>query len=214
MILAGHSCDAWGTCPVTAPPEARLIHMRVRSTVAGHPVIFASALAAVVGLAIFVLAYFEPQKLFIDDRVHEPPPTVASGQSSDGGSGTGERRAPAAPADQGSRTEVLAGGAFQSYEHPTSGRAQVLRIADGSRYLRLESFETSNGPDVRVYLSAAPAGGDGDAFDDDYVELGELKGNIGNQNYAIPADLGLRRFPSAVIWCKRFSVAFGTAPLQ
>jgi hypothetical protein len=183
--------------------------MHVRSTLAAHPVIFASGLAAVLGLAIFVLAYFEPQKLFIDDRVHEGLPTVAA--SADGGPTAGERRA---GADREPRIEVLARGAFQSYEHSTTGRAEALRLADGSRYLRLEGFETSNGPDVRVYLSAAPAGGDGDAFDDEYVELGELKGNIGSQNYAIPADLVLRQFESAVIWCKRFSVPFGAAPLQ
>jgi hypothetical protein len=183
--------------------------MRVRSTVAAHPVIFTSALAAVLGAGIFVLAYFEPQKLFIDDRVNEGLPTVAAG--ADGGSTAGERRA---GADREPRIEVLARGAFQSYEHSTTGSADVLRLADGSRYLRFERFETSNGPDVRVYLSAAPAGGDGDAFDDEYVELGELKGNIGSQNYAIPADLVLRQFESAVIWCKRFSVPFGAAPLQ
>jgi hypothetical protein len=184
--------------------------MRARSTVAAHPVIFASALAALLGVAIFVFAYFEPQKLFIDDRVHEALPTVA-GEPENGGSTAGEGRA---RADRRSRIEVLARGTFQSYEHSTSGGAEVLRLADGSRYLRLTSFVTSNGPDVRVYLSAAPAGGDGDAFDDEYVELGELKGNIGSQNYAIPADLGLRRFESAVIWCKRFSVPFGAAPLR
>ena len=183
--------------------------MRVRSTVAAHPIIFASALVAVLGLGIFVLAYFEPQKLFIHDRVHEPLPTV-EGEPASGGSAAGERRARAGD----SRLEVLASGAFQSHEHSTSGRAEALRLADGSRFLRFEDFETSNGPDVRVYLSAAPAGGDGDAFDDEYVELGELKGNVGSQNYAIPADLGLRQFESAVIWCKRFSVAFGAAPLQ
>ncbi len=185
--------------------------MRLRSALAAHPVILVAALVAVVGLSAFVLAYFEPQKLFIDDRVHEPLPAASAGPGSDGGSEAGERRQ---RVDQGPRIEVLARGAFQSYEHSTSGRAEVLRLADGSRYLRLESFETSNGPDVRVYLSAAPAGGDGDAFDDDYAELGELKGNIGSQNYAIPADLALGRFQSAVIWCKRFSVAFGAAPLR
>jgi|SRR5581483_6796200 len=84
----------------------------------------------------------------------------------------------------------------------------------GSRYLRFERFETSNGPDLHVYLSAAPAGGDGDAFDDSYVELGELKGNIGPQNYAIPTDLRLGDYRSAVVWCKRFSVAFAAAPLD
>lgn len=182
--------------------------MRIRSTVGAHPVAAASVLAVVLAVTAFVLAYFEPQKLFIDDRVSEPLPTVpqtatASAESRAGGQGR-------------PKAEILtvASGSFQDYEHSTSGRARVLRLVDGSRFLRFENFETSNGPDVRVYLSGAPAGGSGDAFDDDYVELGHLKGNIGDQNYVIPSDLHLGHFQSAVIWCKRFSVAFGAAPLQ
>jgi Electron transfer DM13 len=67
---------------------------------------------------------------------------------------------------------------------------------------------------VRVYLSAAPARSDGDRFDDRYIELGELKGNIGNQNYTIPSSVNLDRYRTAVVWCKRFSVAFGAAALS
>ena len=185
--------------------------MRMRSTVAAHPVVVASIALLLVGVTIFILAYFEPQKLFIDDRVNEPLPSLGPATANAGPQATA-KNATGKPSQPTIRT--LARGAFQSYEHSTSGRARVLGLADGSRFLRFESFETSNGPDVRVYLSAAPAGGDGDAFDDDYVELAHLKGNIGNQNYLIPSDLRLGHFQSAVIWCKRFSVAFGAAPLQ
>ncbi len=184
--------------------------MRLRPTVAAHPVLFGSILLALVGLTVFVLAYFEPQKLFIDDRVNEPLPTLSAAPRH-AGSADAERGRRASPAE---RIRVVASGPFQGYEHSTSGRARVLRLADGSRYLRFERFETSNGPDLHVYLSAAPAGGDGDAFDDSYVELGELKGNIGPQNYAIPTDLRLGDYRSAVVWCKRFSVAFAAAPLD
>jgi hypothetical protein len=184
--------------------------MRLRSAVAAHPVLLGSILLALGGLAAFVLAYFEPQKLFIDDRVNEPLPTLAATPSGEG-DGNAERGRRPSPPD---RIEVVASGSFQSYEHSTSGRARVLRLADGSRYLRFEGFETSNGPDLHVYLSAAPAGGEGDAFDDEYVELGELKGNIGPQNYPIAADVRLGDYRSAVVWCKRFSVAFAAAPLD
>lgn len=91
----------------------------------------------------------------------------------------------------------------------------MLELADGSRVLRLESLETSNGPDLRVYLSA----GNDDSFfgreyGKDFVELGELKGNIGDQNYAIQAGVDLSRYRNAVIWCKRFGVGFGVATLS
>ena len=181
----------------------------MRSFVASHRVAVTIAGLLVAGLAAFVLIYFEPQALFIDHRVDEPLPTAVAelpSRAKPPNGGPPERNARA--------IHVVATGTFQSYEHSTSGRARILRLADGSRYLRLDRFSTSNGPDVRVYLSAAPAGGPGDAFDDDYVELGELRGNIGDQNYAIPSGRELAHFRSAVIWCKRFSVAFGAASLD
>ena len=136
-------------------------------------------------LGVFVLLYFEPQKLFIDDVVHEPPPAAST----------------------------LSAASFRSFEHASSGTARVLALADGRRYVRFEDFRTSNGPALKVYLSAAPATGPGDAFDDRYVSLGDLKGNIGEQNYAIPRDVDLGRFRSVVVWCARFHVPFAAAAL-
>ena len=163
-------------------------------------------LALAIGLTVFVVLYFEPQALFIDKKVDEAVPTPAATPARPA---TTTSTTPAPP--RGPRT--LAAGAFRSFEHDTDGRAKVIALADGKRILRFEDFSTSNGPDVRVYLSSAPASSDGDRFDDHYVELGELKGNIGNQNYTIPASLDLARYRTAVVWCKRFSVAFGAAPL-
>jgi hypothetical protein len=159
-----------------------------------------------------VLLYFEPQALFINHRVDEPLPTIAAKAYSERSKSQSSNRS--ADRRDVPAIRVLGEGTFQSYEHSTSGRARVLWLADGSRYLRLDHFSTSNGPDVHVYLSAAPAGGPGNAFDDEYVELGELKGNIGDQNYVISSDVGLGGYQTAVIWCKRFSVAFGAASLD
>jgi hypothetical protein len=106
---------------------------------------------------------------------------------------------------------ALASGRFHSNAHPTQGQATVYRLPDGRRVLRLTGFETSNGPDVRVYLVAAD-----DVQDDrvrDHVDLGALKGNIGDQNYDIPTEVDLGRYRSVSIWCRRFSVNFGAAPL-
>ena len=113
---------------------------------------------------------------------------------------------------------ILLSGSFTSHEHQTSGTARILELADGSRVLRLENFETSNGPDLEVWLSAAPViegqAGWFLADDGDYVSLGKLRGNKGNQNYVIPPDVDLSRFSSASIWCVRFSVSFGAAELE
>ena len=102
-------------------------------------------------------------------------------------------------------------GSFLSFEHRTSGTAQLLRLADGSAVLRLTGLSTSNGPDVRVWLSSQAAS---DADQGAWLELSGLKGNRGDQNYAVPAGADVSRYASVVLWCRRFSVAFGAAPLR
>jgi len=99
--------------------------------------------------------------------------------------------------------------------HPTTGTAAIYRLADGSRILRFTNFRTSNGPDVHVYLVAAA-----DARDTEtvkrvaFIDLGTIKGNIGDQNYALGADLDLSKYRTVSIWCKRFAINFGAAPLR
>jgi hypothetical protein len=98
--------------------------------------------------------------------------------------------------------------AFVSKAHDTSGTVRLLTLDDGSRVLRIENLDTSNGPDVKVVLSPDPNG-----YADGAVSLGTLKGNKGSQNYAIPAGVDPASFRSVVVWCKRFDVDFGVAPL-
>jgi hypothetical protein len=95
---------------------------------------------------------------------------------------------------------------------------RILQLADETRVLRIEGLDTSNGPDLKVWLTDAPVidGPDGwFVFDDGaYVDLGSLKGNKGNQNYPIPAEVALADLTSVAIWCDRFNVSFGAAELQ
>lgn len=104
---------------------------------------------------------------------------------------------------------VLVSGEFVDADdfHQGSGKAMVYRLEDGSRVLRFEDFEVTNGPDLHVYL--IPADGDMEG----YVDLGSLKGNIGNQNYEIPDHVDITEFGSVIIYCVPFSVLFATAPL-
>ncbi len=98
--------------------------------------------------------------------------------------------------------------------HKTAGNATIYKLPDGRRVLRLSRFETSNGPDVQVYMVAAP-----DALDNasvtsaGFVNVGALKGNKGDQNYDLPSELDLAKYRSVTIWCRRFGVNFGSAPL-
>ncbi|MGH3330306.1 MAG: DM13 domain-containing protein [Nocardioidaceae bacterium] len=140
-----------------------------------------------------VLAYlFQPWKLWVDDVVDEAPPAAAS--------------------------TVVAAGRFVSHEHETTGTVRVLRLPDGSRVLRVEDLETSNGPALRVWITDASVleGRDGwFVFDDGrHVDLGELRGNVGSQNYALPSGVDLVELHSVSIWCERFHVSFGAAELH
>lgn len=158
-----------------------------------------------VGFVVFVLVWFQPQKAFFNTTVNE---TLPVGRPSDSTGPIGS-----APAPESARS-ILASGQFRSLEHRTAGRALLVRLADSTLILRLESLDTLNGPDLHVYLSEVPAGGDARAYGERFLDLGKLKGNKGNQNYRLPANVDVFRYRSSVIWCKRFAVGFGVAPLS
>jgi hypothetical protein len=109
---------------------------------------------------------------------------------------------------------LLAQGSFYNLFHLGSGQVLVYQIADGSRILRLQNFEVDNGPELHVYLfpNDPVSTSIGVEIPGSY-DLGHLKGNIGDQNYEIPADLDLSQFKSVVIWCQPFKVTFIAAPL-
>lgn len=176
-----------------------------------RPVVWVPAVVALAAAAAVALALFQPWKLVVDMVVDEPLPQAAPAPT-----GTADP-SPMPSAREPARPTELAAGRFVSHEHGTSGRAVVLELADGSRVLRLEQLDTSNGPDLRVWLSKAPVieGTDGWFVFDDYdsVDLGELKGNVGNQNYAIPPSVDVTNYRSVSIWCARFRVSFGAAEL-
>jgi len=180
---------------------------------------------ATVGVLAFVLLYFEPQTAFIDDEVSETIPGLDASPATDPSATTAPvsvgvpSASPAnsvsaalASASETGNPVVLSTGTFISGEHDTSGTALVVALPDGSLVVRFEDLDTSNGPDLRVVLSTDDAS-DAWKYDGRHI-LGELKGNIGDQNYTIPLDVDLTQFGSVVIWCERFSVAFGAAPLD
>jgi len=136
---------------------------------------------------------FRPERLWLNRRVDEPMPTAQGGL-------------PAQP---------LESGQFYGILHPTTGTATIYQMGDGSRVLRLTSFRTSNGPDVHVYMVAADDAKDVATVQNaGFVDLGVIKGNIGDQNYTLGSDLELAKYPAVSIWCKRFSKNFGAAALR
>ena len=149
-------------------------------------VVLAIAIVAIVGWYAF-----RPERLVIDQKVNEQFPTASAASNK------------------------LASGQFHSGAHETKGTATVFQLADGKKTLRLTDFATSNGPDVHVYLVASDDAKDNDTVTKaGFIDVGSLKGNIGDQNYDLPANADLTKYRAVTIWCKRFSVNFGTAPLM
>jgi hypothetical protein len=199
-------------------------------------------LVALAGVAYLAFGVFGVHTLFIDDTVDEDGPVFASGAAAPTDTlpqvettAPPTTAVPAAPTatDGPNATEApvvtdaptttvapepqivtLAEGTFIPRGR-YSGEGQALVLNDGSeqRFLRFENFSTDNGPDLRVYLTVSDANGDSGAFDDDFVDLGVLKGNIGDQNYEIPPDVDLSVYDTVVVWCVRFSTPFTAADL-
>jgi len=145
-------------------------------------------------LVILVAWYaFRPERLVVNRQVDEAMPAVQAS----------------------SPAQLLESGHFYSILHPTQGAATIYQLADGSRILRLTSFTTSNGPDVHVYMVASDDAKDAAIVQQaGFIDLGVLKGNIGDQNYPLVSDVDLSKYRAVSIWCKRFSVNFGATPLK
>lgn len=209
----------------------------MRSRLRAHGGLWAAAgFVTTVGLA-FGLYWFQPWKLWTDTRVQDTLPTVAlepnpvaditskapaspsrtlpspSAISPSPSVATpGPTEAPAKP-----KATLLSRGKLISHEHDTSGTVSIVAQPDGSRVLAISDLDTSDGPDVEVWLTDAPvlAGAKGwYVFDDGrHHSLGDLRGNQGNLVYRIPDDLDLARYSSVSLWCARFDVSFGAARL-
>ena len=147
---------------------------------------------ALLALVLMVAGWyaFRPERAFIDKHVDEAAPKEVA--------------------------RVVATGSFVPMAHAGRGRAQLMQLSDGRRILRFSGFETLDGPDVRVYLIGSPSIKRGNAGLDSagYLDLGPLKGNVGDQNYEIPASADLTRFRAVAVWCRRFAVNFTEAELS
>jgi hypothetical protein len=154
----------------------------------------------IIGAGVIVLAIawyaFRPELIFINKTVNEQFPGGEAVASIEKG------------------PMVVTKGSFKGLAHETKGTAAVYQLADGKRTLRLTEFETSNGPDVHVYLVAAQEANDNETVKQaGFIDLGSMKGNKGDQNYDIPAEVDLNKYRSVSIWCARFGVNFGSAAL-
>lgn len=183
-----------------------------------RPFWIALALFAVVAVAVGWYL-FRPELLFIDTTVQEDFPGVAApaqpeATAPDMQEGETTAQKPAAPV-QPAEPVALVSGRFHGVAHEGTGIATIYQLPDGKRILRFTEFDVLNGPDLYVYMVAAPDANDNETVEQaGFVSLGRLKGNRGDQNYELPADLDLSVYRSVSIWCQRFGVNFAVAPLN
>ena len=183
---------------------------------------------AISGILIFVaIAWFLASPLFINQTVDEALPTKEALMAM-----PEEKRLQkmqlitekmASKPDKVMQEEMVMSspvlikqGTFKDADaiHQGSGKALIYQLEDGSHLLRLEEFKVTNGPDLMVYLAKKSDISEASQVTVGFISLGDLKGNIGNQNYIIPAGTDIAEYNSAVIWCELFGVLFSPATLQ
>ncbi len=214
---------------MTSPKQGRGSSWKER--IRRHPWMAAAAAGAAIVGAVVVAVWFQPQTLFFDRVVDEefPPLSAEASATTELATTPADDDAPEEEVVDEPATDTtgppepteptgpvaLSSGTFESRSrYKVTGTATVYQGGDGSRLLRLEKFSSTNGPDLFVYLTAADSADGDPELDADFVNLGVLAGNIGNQNYTIADDIDLDHYDTVVIWCRRFTVGFGAADLM
>ena len=196
--------------------------------------IFPGVILAIIGLAI---GWYLVSPLFINVAVSEAPPAGAaivpatattpptSAVTLPAAATAAMQQAMSEPPKQMSdamptaasagSAQMIASGAFYNVVHEGKGKATIFKLATDARYvLRLEDFQVLNGPDLHVWLVPVdPVPNSVGTEIAGYIDLGKLKGNVGNQNYDLPANLDVKAIKSVVIWCQPFRVPFIAASL-
>lgn len=172
---------------------------------------FLVPVAVVVVVALGVGLYlFQPWRLLTVRETNEAllvPTAVTTSTSAPAGSTQ-------APVPVAESPKEVAAGEWRSLEHATTGKASLIKLPGGRHSVQFAALDTSDGPDLYVYLSPHPAGSPEKTFGQGFTSLGKLKGNRGDQVYEIPSGVDVSAIRSVVIWCKRFSAGFAVAPLE
>jgi hypothetical protein len=156
------------------------------------------ATVAATALVLLGAAWYLISPLFINVAVNESAPSSSTTATS------------STPSSDTASTS----GKFYNVAHDGEGTATLTKQSDGSYLLRLEDFKVLNGPDLYVYTSSIAKPGESDVKESNSLSLGRLKGNVGSQNYVIPAGTPPEQLRSVVIWCKAFGVNFASASLE
>ena len=172
---------------------------------------------AVVTIAAGAWGYVNSRETTVDESIATG---TASAQEAQAGGGSGGANAGAPSAGGGSNgpapaedVEVASGAVEGVSGHVGTGQAAIVELADGGSVLTFSEFDIDPGAgDVRVYLAADDPQSDTDVSD--FVDLGELKGSQGDQQYEIGDDVDLKKYDTAVVWCIPFTTRLAQASLD
>jgi hypothetical protein len=175
----------------------------------------------VLGVPFGVVSWLLISPYFVDDEVDDdfetsiaaagkvPPSAAPTDPATDTTAGATASTTTAPPAGP----RLLGAGRFVGLAgHDGSGDAGLFDLDDRSFVLRLENFDIENGPDLRLYLvkgaaQTAPAA--------DSLDLGALRGNVGDQTYELPDDFAPTPGDwTVLVWCEAFSVEFVAATVS
>ena len=190
-----------------------------------HPRATAAILVPLLAIGLPV-GWYLTSPLVLSASIDEPAPIISTGAPSGAPSAPVAEPSNPSPSSRPSSAQspaptpapttvpalIARAGSFHGSDdfHFGRGTARLIETSPGTFVVRLEDFAVRNGPDLFVYLSPSA-----DGYADGAIELGRLKADTGNQNYAVPAGAldDPDRAASVVIWCKQFSHLFATAPL-
>lgn len=172
--------------------------------------VVAGVAGVVLGLPLVTDDVVDEQVIRVESGDAAAGEATPAGDASEAESGDGGGTSSDAAPDGEASPRAVAAGDFEARSHPGRGTATVIEVEDGSQVLTLTDFETDNGPDLLVYLVPATAAGDSV---DGFVDLGALRGNIGDQQYVIPEGVDAGPGWRVVIWCRAFAVNFTEAVL-
>ena len=161
------------------------------------------ATLAVAAVASIAAGYVATRGNTVDEDIVTAAPAAKAPSKAEPG-------APAAP-PPARNVQLLSGRFTGESGHGGEGKAAVVKLGKGGRALTFSSFDVDPGAgDLRVYLHAGKTTSDDLG---DFLEIAKLKGNKGDQQYEIPANVDLKRYSTVVIWCVPFSTRIAQAPL-
>ncbi|MGW6937243.1 DM13 domain-containing protein [Lentzea sp. NPDC054927] len=167
-------------------------------------------LVVALGVGLYL---FQPWRLLTVRETHDallvPPAPVSTSAET-----TAQATAPAPVEKPAETAKEVATGQWRSLEHATTGKASLIKLPGGGHSVQFAALDTSDGPDLYVYLSPHASSASEKTFGQGFTSLGKLKGNRGDQVYEIPAGVDVSAIRSVVIWCQRFSAGFAVAPLE